>query len=85
MKGENIQFDFHDKLDELRKELDPKIDKKLSTSMALWIAGILLVAIGGTYCWLMSMNERLTRVETKIEMIQSATTQQNLPQTPIKK
>ena len=85
MKSENIQIDWHDKIDGLRKELDSKIDKKLPVQLALWIAAILFTAIGGTYLWLMSQNEKITRVETKIEMMQSARTQETLPSIPTKK
>lgn len=69
--ADNEQFSFQDRLHEVRKELDGKIDKKIS-ELAFWsIIGILAVAIGGTYIWLMSMNERITRAETKIDIVQS--------------
>lgn len=85
MKGENIQFDFHDKIDELRKELETKIDGKISDKTFWVIIGLVASAIGMLFYNLMSMNEKITRVETKVEMTQATIAQQNLPQPPARK
>ena len=85
MKPENYQIDWHSKIDELRKELDAKIDKKVSDKTFLTIVVIAASAMGALFIWLMAMNTKVACLETRIEISQPATIQQNLPQTPIKK
>ena len=62
--ADNEQFNLHT---DLRKELETKIDKKLDSATFGLIIMIVFGAIGTGYFWLMNMNEKVTRVETKIE------------------
>ena len=65
--AENEQFTLHNELKDLRKELETKIDKKLDGVIFWTILVISAAFVGGTYIWLMSMNERISHVETKID------------------
>ena len=53
--------------DELRRELETKIDKKLDGIIFWTILAILAGSTGIIYFWLMNMNERVTRVETRLD------------------
>jgi hypothetical protein len=74
MATENEQFGFQDRIDDIRKELDAKIEKKTSEGVFKWavglIATVILTIVAGGIAWFINVNERLTRVETKIEMNQ---------------
>lgn len=85
MKGENIQLDLQDRIDELRKELDPKIDRKISDNTFWTIIGFIVLILMGISAWLMNLNQRTTCVETKVEMMRPAMTQETLPSIPTKK
>lgn len=58
------------RVDNVRQELDCKIEKKLSGTAFTWTIGILvtvlLFAAGFLLNWIMEMNDRMTRVETTI-------------------
>jgi len=68
--AENVQVTYN-KIDGLRKELDSKIEKKVSDTTFWSIMGVIVIVASGIFFWLMNMNEKITRVETKIDMIQS--------------
>ena len=82
MKNENIQFERHE---ELRKELDSKIDKKVSEVTFWSVIGFIVLFLVGISAWLMNINQRITCTETKVEMMQSATIQQIPISTPLRK
>lgn len=69
----NEQISSIDRINELRRELEVKIDKKVSDTIFGIAVVVFVGAIGGIYYWLMNMNERITRVETKIEITQPLT------------
>lgn len=71
--AENEQIGVPGHIDTIRRELDGKIEKKVS-EVTFWSAiAIIVGAVGGMYFWLMNVNERMTRAETKIELMQPPT------------
>ena len=83
--ADNIQVTLHNKLDELRRELDPKIDRKVSDKTFWTVIGFIVLILMGISAWLMSLNQRITCTETKVEMMRPAMTQQTLPSIPTKR
>ena len=68
MASENEQFGFQNRLDDFRKELDGKIEKKIPETTFWTVIGIIAMVILGGVVWFTTMNERMVKVETKIEM-----------------
>ena len=72
-KGTPEQFD--PRVDEVRQELDKKIESKVSSQSVCWTFGVLitvLLFIGGyLLTWILSTNDRLARIETTINITKS--------------
>lgn len=83
--AENKAFSYREEVNDLRKELDAKIDKKVSEKFFSTAVIITAGVIGSIFVWLMAMNIKIACLETKMEMTPSAPAQQNLPQPSIKK
>ncbi|MFA6216266.1 MAG: hypothetical protein WDL87_01235 [Candidatus Omnitrophota bacterium] len=77
--AENKSFSSREEVNDLRKELDAKIDKKVSDKTFSTIVIIAASAIGTIFVWLMTMNIKIACLETKIEMTQPVSMQQNNP------
>jgi len=67
--AENVQLTVHTKFDELRKELTPKIDEKVSQTVFWTVIGFFVLFIVGICTCIMNMSERITRMGAIIKMI----------------
>lgn len=88
--AENKSFSSREEVNDLRKELDAKIEKKVSDKTFLTILIITASAMGAIFVWLTALNIKTACIETRIEMMRNLPTQQaspiqNPPQTPAKK
>lgn len=63
-----------DRADNLRKELDNKIEQKVSNHVFYWAIGIFLVVIGGAFTYISKVNHKVYSVNDRlirIEILQS--------------
>jgi tetrahydromethanopterin S-methyltransferase subunit G len=71
-KNEDVANPFH--VENVRKELDAKIEKKISRDVFFWVVGTIIVILATVISFLASgyfeCKDRLTKIETKFEYSQ---------------